>query len=125
MGGAFNKFKGSKMGMRSSGALKRIGGGSVKGGLATGAFAAVGGITRTMAGLASGEAEGRAVGAGVGQAAGSIAGAAAVTAIAPFLGPLAPMIGSAIGGFLGEKLGAFIGDTMQGIVERHLRLLQY
>ena len=117
MGGAFNKFKGSKMGMRSSGALKRIGGGSVKGGLATGAFAAVGGITRTMAGLASGEAEGRAVGAGVGQAAGSIAGAAAVTAIAPFLGPLAPMIGSAIGGFLGEKLGAFIGDTMQGIVE--------
>ena len=77
-------------------------------------IAAVGGITRAMSGIASGEDATEAVGAGLGQAAGGMIGSALLT---PFLGPFGPIVGNALGGFLGEWIGKTFLPVIKPIFE--------
>ena len=81
-------------------------------------LAGIGGVTRALGGLASGEDPTSAVGAGAGMAAGGILGTAAGTALlGPFLGPFAPMVGNAIGSFLGEWVGKTFAPVLKPLFE--------
>tara|TARA_B100000131_G_scaffold41897_1_gene37701 strand:+ start:5335 stop:7689 length:2355 start_codon:yes stop_codon:yes gene_type:complete len=92
---------------------KNIGGKLMQPGMQKG-IAAVGGITRAMSGIASGEDATEAVGAGLGQAAGGMIGSALLT---PFLGPFGPIVGNALGGFLGEWIGKTFLPVIKPIFE--------